>query len=139
VDFERLCATYRAGAFFIRRAKAGMDVQRVCPAPTDRTSGVVCDQRTTFNGFCSARNQPEHLRRVRFKDPESDKTPIFVINNTSLARLADHRAVQEPLAGRVRRSGAPSPPTRSSPSSRRNFISMLAGTPVCRSCRSRSS
>ena len=35
----------------------------------------------------SAKNYPEHLRRIRFKDPESGKTLVFLTNNTSLPAL----------------------------------------------------
>jgi len=59
----------------------------VYSAPADRASGVICDQRIMFNGFYSAKNYPEHLRRIRFKDPESGKTLVFVTNNTSLPAL----------------------------------------------------
>jgi len=44
VDFERLYAIHQAGAFFVTRAKVGMDARRVYSAPRDRTSGVICDQ-----------------------------------------------------------------------------------------------
>ena len=75
---------HQAGAFFVTRAKAGMDARRVYSSPTDRNSGVICDQRVMLNGFYSAKNYPEHLRRVRFKDPESRKTLVFLTNNTTL-------------------------------------------------------
>ena len=87
VDFERWYAIHQAGAFFVTRAKAGIDARRVYSATTDRTSGVICDQRVMLNGFYSARNYPEHLRRIRFKDPESGKTLVFLTNNTSLPAL----------------------------------------------------
>ena len=87
VDFERLYAMHQAGAFFVTRAKAGMDARRVYSAATDRASGVICDQRIMFNGFYSAKHYPEHLRRIRFKDPESGKTLVFLTNNTSLPAL----------------------------------------------------
>ena len=87
VDFERLYAMHQAGAFFVTRAKSGMDARRVYSAPTDRASGVICDQRIMFNGFYSAKNYPDHLRRIRFKDPESGKTLVFLTNNTSLPAL----------------------------------------------------
>jgi hypothetical protein len=87
VDFERLYAMHQAGAFFVTRAKAGMDARRVYSAPSDRASGVICDQRIKLNGFYSAKNYPEHLRRVRFKDPESGKTLVFLTNNTTLPAL----------------------------------------------------
>ena len=50
-------------------------------------SGVICDQRVMLNGLYSAKNYPDHLRRVRFKDPESGKTLIFLTNNTALPAL----------------------------------------------------
>ena len=88
VDFARLYALHQAGAFFITRAKKGMDARRVYSAATERSTGVICDQSIRFNGFYASRDYPEHLRRIRFKDPESGKTLIFLTNNTSLSALA---------------------------------------------------
>jgi hypothetical protein len=45
---------------------------------------VICDQTIRFNGFYPAKHYPEHLRRIRFKDPESGKTLVFLTNNTTL-------------------------------------------------------
>jgi len=87
VDFERLHAVHRAGAFFVTRAKSPMDAQRVYSAPTDRSTGVISDQQVRLNGYYSARKYPEHLRRIRFKDPTSGKTLIFLTNNTALPAL----------------------------------------------------
>jgi hypothetical protein len=88
VDFARLYALHQAGAFFITRAKKGMDARRVYSAATERSTGMICDQIIRFNGFFASRDYPEHLRRIRFKDPESGKTLIFLTNNTSLSALA---------------------------------------------------
>ena len=87
VDFERLYALHQAGAFFVTRAKSPMDARRVYSAPTDRATGVICDQRVMLNGYYSARKYPEHLRRIRFKDPDSGKTLVFLTNNTALPAL----------------------------------------------------
>ncbi len=87
VDFARLYALHQAAAFFVTRAKSPMDARRVYSAPTDRTSGVICDQRVMLNGYYSARKYPEQLRRIRFKDPESGKTLVFLTNNTALPAL----------------------------------------------------
>jgi len=87
VDFERLYALHQAGAFFVTRAKSPMDARRVYSAGVDRDAGVICDQRVTLNGYYSARKYPEHLRRIRFKDPESGKTLVFLTNNTALPAL----------------------------------------------------
>jgi len=67
VDFSRLYTLHQAGAFFVTRAKTGMDARRVYSGATDRDSGVISDQRVMFNDFYSTRNYPDHLRRIRFK------------------------------------------------------------------------
>ena len=87
VDFARLYALHQAGAFFVTRAKAPMGARRVYSERVDRATGVICDQRVMLNGYYSARKYPEHLRRIRFKDPESGKTLVFLTNNTALPAL----------------------------------------------------
>ena len=87
VDFARLYALHQAGAFFVTRAKSPMDARRVYSAATDRSTGVISDQQVMLNGHYSAKKYPEHLRRVRFKDPETGKTLIFLTNNTALPAL----------------------------------------------------
>ncbi len=87
LDFERLYAMHQAAAFFVTRARVGLDARRVYSAPTDRTSGVICDQRVMLNGFYSAKHYPEHLRRIRFTDRASGKTLVFLTNNTVLPAL----------------------------------------------------
>ena len=87
VDFSRLYALHQAGAFFVTRAKAPMSARRVYSAVADRGTGVICDQQVMLNGHYSAMKYPEHLRRIRFKDPESGKTLVFLTNNTALPAL----------------------------------------------------
>ena len=87
LDFSRLYTLHQAGAFFVTRAKSPMDARRVYSATTDRAKGVLCDQRVMLNGYYSAKAYPEHLRRIRFKDPESGKTLVFLTNNTALPAL----------------------------------------------------
>ena len=87
VDFARLYALHQTGAFFVTRAKSPMDARRVYSVPTDRSTGVISDQKVMLNGHYSAKKYPEHLRRVRFKDAESGKTLIFLTNNTALPAL----------------------------------------------------
>ena len=84
VDFARLHALHQAGAFFVTRAKSNMDAHRLYSAPTDRTTGIICDQTISLDGNITSRNYPEHLRRIRFKHPETGKTLVFVTNNFAL-------------------------------------------------------
>jgi transposase len=87
VDFGRLFKIHQAGAFFVTRAKRGMDAQRVYSTKTDRSTGVICDQAIRLNGFYVSADYPEHLRRIRYKDPKSGKTLVFLTNNTTLPPL----------------------------------------------------
>ncbi|MDE0951819.1 MAG: IS4 family transposase [Halioglobus sp.] len=80
LDFERLFTLHDAGAFFVTRAKANSDLRRVYSAPSDRTQGIICDQTVALSGFYSQKRYPHHLRRIRFKDPETGKTLIFLTN-----------------------------------------------------------
>jgi hypothetical protein len=87
LDFSRLFKLHQAGAFFVTRAKRGIDAQRVYSTKTDRSTGVICDQAIRLNGFYVSRDYPEHLRRIRYKDPVSGKTLVFLTNNTTLPPL----------------------------------------------------
>jgi transposase len=78
---------HQASAFFVTRAKSNMNARRVYSAKVDRSSGIICDQTIALNGHYAAQAYPEHLRRIRFKDPETQKTLVFLTNNTSLPPL----------------------------------------------------
>jgi hypothetical protein len=81
VDFRRLHGLHQAGAFFVTRAKSNMDARRVYSAATDRRSGIICDQTIALNGVHSRRHYPDHLRRIRFRDTEANKTLVFITNH----------------------------------------------------------
>jgi hypothetical protein len=84
LDFERLFALDQAGAFFVTRSKTNTDVRRIYSAPSDRLAGIICDQTIAFNGPLSSKRYPQHLRRIRFRDPETSKTLVFMTNHFQL-------------------------------------------------------
>ena len=84
LDFTRLYAMHQAGAFFVTRAKSNMDWRRVYSAPTDRSVGLICDQIIALSGVQTSRYYPEHFRRIRFNDPETDKSLVFITNQRTL-------------------------------------------------------
>ena len=84
IDYKRLFALHQAGAFFVTRAKETMDARRVYSTPTDRASGIICDQRVRLNGYYAQKHYPEHLRRIRYREPETGRTLVFLTNNTAL-------------------------------------------------------
>ena len=87
VDFRRLYRLHQSGAFFVTRAKSNLDAHRVYSTATDRTTGVIADQTITLDGYYTSRDYPVHLRRVRFRDPKTAKTLVFLTNQTALPAL----------------------------------------------------
>jgi len=84
LDFERLHVLHQAGAFFVTRAKSNLDARRIYSAPTDRATGIICDQTIALNGHYSQQHYPDHLRRIRLRDAESAKTLVFLSNQFAL-------------------------------------------------------
>ena len=81
LDFGRLYLMHQALAFFVTRAKSNTRFRRIYSAPVDRSTGIICDQTIALTGTISRKDYPEFLRRIRFKDPETGKTLVFLTNN----------------------------------------------------------
>uniref|UniRef100_Q47DW9 Transposase, IS4 family n=1 Tax=Dechloromonas aromatica (strain RCB) TaxID=159087 RepID=Q47DW9_DECAR len=84
LDFARLYLMHQAQAFFVTRTKSNTRLRRVHSAAVDRSTGIICDQTIALTGTTSRQDYPEHLRRIRFKDPETDKTLVFLTNNFTI-------------------------------------------------------
>jgi IS4 transposase len=87
LDFTRLYRFHEAGSFFVTRAKSNLKIQRRYSHPVDRSSGLICDQTVTLTVFYSRQRFDAPLRRIRFKDPQSNKTLVFLTNNFALPAL----------------------------------------------------
>ena len=74
-------------ASFVTRAKSNLSAHRVYSKTVDRGTGLVCDQTIALDGFYAAKDYPEHLRRVRYKDPDSGKRLVFLSNHFDLPAL----------------------------------------------------
>jgi len=87
LDFKRLYALDQAGGFFVTRAKRNLDARRLYSAPVDRSTGLISDQTIALNGHYAAKRYPAHLRRIRFRDPETGKVLVFLTNQFALPAL----------------------------------------------------
>ncbi len=87
LDFARLYALDQAGGFFVTRAKRNLDARRLYSARVDRDTGLICDHTIALNGFYAAKHFPGHLRRVRYRDPETGKNLVFLTNQFALPAL----------------------------------------------------
>jgi hypothetical protein len=86
-DFARLYALDQAGSFFVTRARCNMNARRVYSAAVDRSTGLICDQRIALNNYQAARDYPAQLRRIRYRDPASDKSLVFLTNHGLLPAM----------------------------------------------------
>ena len=88
VDFRRLYALHQADAFFVTRAKKNFRYRRVYSAPTERTLGVIADQMVTLDlGVQTKLRYPDRLRRIRYREPQTGRTLVFLTNRTGLDAL----------------------------------------------------
>jgi hypothetical protein len=95
-DFERLARLHDTGCFFVTRARTNLKAQRRYSHPVDRFTGIICDQTVVLTGFYSRQGYECPLRRIKFNDPVTGKTLIFLTNNfalpaTDIARLYKYR------------------------------------------------
>jgi transposase len=87
IDFERLWRLQQARALFVTRAKKNLSYRRRFSSPCDRTTGLVCDQTIVLTGKTTREHYPLPLRRIRYRDPESNKTLVFLTNDFALPAL----------------------------------------------------
>ena len=84
LDFTRLRQLNAAGAFFVIRARDNFRFRRITSRPVDRTTGVICDQTVVLTVRKTVRKYPGRLRRIRYRDPQTRKTLVFLTNNLDL-------------------------------------------------------
>jgi len=84
VDYKRLYKIHSSNAFFITRAKDNMNYRRLYSHPKDKTKGVLYDQTIMLNNYYAAKDYPEKLRIIKFRDDQTGKVLVFLTNNFHL-------------------------------------------------------
>ena len=87
VDFGRLYRFKTCSAFFVTRAKRGLDFTRRARRAVDKTTGLRSDQTIVLAGPKTSRLYPDPLRRIVFYDAETDRRFVFLTNNFTLPAL----------------------------------------------------
>jgi IS4 transposase len=85
-----------AKAFFVIRAKDNLHFKCIKSLPKDKNAGVLADQIIQFQGYFASQDYPDKIRRIKFYDPEYNRTLVFLTNNlefkaTDIALLYKHR------------------------------------------------
>ena len=81
VDYARLYAIHKQGAFFVIRAKVNLRYQRLYSSPKDKDAGIRADQVITLATQKAKKGYPERLRRVSYVDQERNKRLVFLTNH----------------------------------------------------------
>jgi hypothetical protein len=87
LDFARLYAFHRAGAFFVSRTKADILMRRCYARPVDKTTGLRSDQTVLLASAVSRKHYPDPLRRIRFRDLDKQRSLGFLTNSFDLPAL----------------------------------------------------
>ena len=85
IDYARLYAIHKQGAFFVVRAKDNLKCDRLYSAPKDKDLGIRADQIVALATVKSKKNYPEHLRRISYVDIVLDKRLVFLTNNFNIS------------------------------------------------------
>lgn len=81
VDFERLFVFTLSSAFFVVRTKSNVLLQRRYSHKVDKSTGVRSDHTVILTSFGSASVYPDALRRISYRDGETQKRFKFLTNN----------------------------------------------------------
>jgi hypothetical protein len=81
LDFARLHAIHRQGAFFVTRTKKRFNFQRRYSRSVNKRHGVRFDQTVILKGFYAQQDYPDTLRRIGFTDRLTGKKFVFLTNN----------------------------------------------------------
>lgn len=87
VDFERLWRFHEWQALFVVRAKSNLRFRRRYSRDVDKSTGLICDQTIVLTGKKPAAAYSAALRRVRFRDPETQQEVTLVSNNFTFPAL----------------------------------------------------
>lgn len=86
-DFERLRRFDLMGAFFVIRAKVGMNYRKTAYREVNKETGVRSDHTIVLTGIKTQTSYTKEMRRVSFYDDENKRRLVFLTNNFRLAPL----------------------------------------------------
>lgn len=87
LHFKRLYHVHQQAAYFVTRAQRGFQFKLQRSHPVDKATGLRCDQHIKTDGTATRVTYPELLRRVRYRDPKTNKTFVYLTNNFTLPAL----------------------------------------------------
>ena len=87
VDFGRLSAIHKTGAYFVTRAKDNTLLARRYSSKAGKTNGILCDQIVFLTGKGTKEKYPGTFRRIKYRDDEG-RLYVFLTNNITVSALS---------------------------------------------------
>ena len=87
LDFLRLYSLHQRQVSFVIRAKDNLRYARIVSREVDKATGLRSDQSITLSTPKSKLAYPDQLRRISYRDPETDKYLVFLTNRFDLPAL----------------------------------------------------
>jgi len=87
LDFDRLHSLHQRQVSFVIRAKDNLRYTWIASRDVDKATGLRSDQSISLRTPKSKLDYPDRLRRVSFRDPETDKFLVFLTNQFELPAL----------------------------------------------------
>ena len=86
IDYEWMNKLNESGITFVSRAKKNFHFKAIECNEHDRTRGLRADQIIQLNTLKGSRYKG-HLRRISYRDPDTDKWLVFFTNNFDLSAM----------------------------------------------------
>jgi len=86
-DYQRLYSLTTACAYFVTRIKDNTIYHVVQSRQVGQHTGLLCDQIIRMAGVTSTTDYPTHLRRVKYRDPDTQEVYEFLTNNIDLPAI----------------------------------------------------
>jgi hypothetical protein len=87
IDFGRLYFIHKCDAFFVIPAKENFQFVRITSSPIEEGSGIRCDQMIRLKNQKVSMAYPEHLRRIKYHDNETQTEFVFLTNDFEISAL----------------------------------------------------
>ncbi len=86
-DLPRLYKIHLRRGYFVIRCKLHVKIKRIKSNLKDKATSILSDQTVRFSSRTSKQNYPERVRRIRYRDPETNKVFCFLTNNFDLPAI----------------------------------------------------
>jgi hypothetical protein len=87
LSYLRWYTINQAGSYLVTRARTNMKARRLYSGKVDKDTGLLCDQVIVLTGKKSKFDYPSKIRRIKYRDKETNIVYIFLTNDFNCTAL----------------------------------------------------